>query len=183
MFSEQHKRRMRSRGVRGTLRRCFWGSLCLVHIAPLVSTTGALWQNQVPGASALSCALVWLTFTFFALKFVNVPWLRWRVTRSSVLAFIVACGLAHHDASASEGARALLAQSPAAAVASTLLELATRTRRAWPRILTVLTSQLRREVRLRLVACDALLTALAPSLRRQNLAFISIPRAPPAHCA
>lgn len=167
--------------MRVLLRRCWWGSLCLVHIAPLISATRGLVQSGDLGSHALGVLLVWLTFSFFALKFIDVRWLRWHVSRSSVLAFVVACGLAHHDVSAAQGGQTLLAEAPAALAGSLLWELSSRAARRLPGILTSLVVQVGRHVHLTLRVIDAWLIALSGLMRRSAMGAIAIPRAPPGH--
>lgn len=166
--------------MRAVLRRSWWGVLSLVHIAPLVSATRGLVQSGDLGSHALSALVVWLTFSFFALKFIDVRWLRWRVSRSSVLAFVIACGLAHHDGSAAQGGQALLAEAPGALAGSLLWELNARAARWLPRVLTNLWVHVSQHVRLMLASVDALLIAIGGVKRRSAIGIVAIPRAPPA---
>jgi hypothetical protein len=159
--------------------RCWWGTLCFIHMAPLISTTTALSRSDQPASSALSCALVWLTFAFFALKFIDVPWLRWHISGSSVLAFVVACGVTHKDISPSQGAEAFLAEVPAAIAISLIGKSFRRTARAIPGILTKIARQLQCQVRLWLASCDSYLIAMAGPAHQRSMASIAIPRGPP----
>jgi hypothetical protein len=173
------KSRTRSSFMRATLIRSLWAALCLVHIAPLISTTTSLFQHGWLWSDVLNCLLLWLTFSFFALKFLDVSWLRWRVTRANILVSALACGMAHHDVASGQSAQAVLAETPAAVAVSLLWEFAKRTRRTWVRLRFCLANHAHWAIGLLQFAFEAALNALALLLRQKELAFITIPRAPP----
>src|SRR5688572_14997387 len=104
------------------VRRALWGVLALIHIAPLLSTTRALLGGGVEASSLVSCAVLWLVFAFFALKFLDVAFLRWRMNSTTVLAFFLACALAHQDPSGTSATKGMLAELPTAVAMSLLWE-------------------------------------------------------------
>ena len=168
--------------LRSTLRRAWWAALALIHVAPLVGAMQALIAGGLKALefSALaSAAALWLALAFFTLKCFDAPFLRLRFKRSSVLAFVLVCAVAHEDLTSASASRAMLGELPTAAATTITCALLAQSVRLFPQALhhfaAALRSKLLKLYLIGLVAADH----LADQLRPARLLATS-PRAPPA---
>jgi len=153
--------------------------LAVVHIGPLIGTTRALTAEAADANAVLSCAAVWLAFAFFILKFIDIALLRWRMNRSSILAFLLACAVAHQDVQGPWATKVMLAELPAAVAISAVWESLSRSGRSMRRVLWRLLGLRAKPLQL----SRAFAAAFEPaswSLSWFHIASAGVPRAPPA---
>ncbi len=103
------------------MRRAFWALLVLVHAPALVGVTRSAAGD--PASADLTAGLVLvLTVVLFSLKLADVSFLRLPTRRGSLLAFVVAFCLVHHEMALSEAGKAAMDQTPAALISGVLIE-------------------------------------------------------------
>lgn len=78
-----------------TLARLAWVLLAAVHIAPLGRTAAALVREGATLHRVGVFALLVVFLSFFVLKACDVPFFRVRCRKTSLVAFLVCCGLVH----------------------------------------------------------------------------------------
>lgn len=123
-----------------TLGRVWWTSLALLHAPIFARVSAALLTGEADAGRMASWGALLLTLAFFALKAIDVPWLRLGSRRASAVAFLVVCGLVHGHATG----RALIEKAvPEAALAAPIV-MAAAAIRFRKRLLTLLDGVLRR---------------------------------------
>ncbi|MCI0364315.1 MAG: hypothetical protein L0219_10560 [Phycisphaerales bacterium] len=170
--------RFSAQRLRAALRRAFWAVLALVHIAPVVGTTRALFLEGLTAPGAFKVLLLGLALAFFVLKLVDARFLRWRLGRRGTVAFVVTCALMHGDVSADAG-NAVLAEVPAACAISVLWEGVSRAGGLVPRAIRLLSICWRSLLTLD-AASGQVLARFARCLSPCVIVQPLIPRAPPA---
>jgi len=111
--------------IAGIARRACWGLLILVHLPPLVRVVLGLLEAP-DGGRLLALAGLVLSVALFALKLVDVPWLRFGGGRGTALAFLLACSVVHHDVALSDAGRAIARDTPALVAVLLTVEAARR---------------------------------------------------------
>lgn len=164
---------------RAVLRRAWWLLLALIHVAPLFESMRWMVLEGMAGGRLLSGAAIWLTFTFFVLKFLDVGFLRWRMRRASVVAFVLACALVHDDAAPAAARSAMLSEMPGAIAASVLMTGLLGSARLLPRALRRLCNWAG-ETLIQANACGDADMREWRGMAQLVFARPSIPRAPPA---
>ncbi len=159
------------------IRRAWWALLILVHIPALISSARALATGHGAAQTLTSAALA-LTVLVFFLKLLDVPWLRFRRRRGAVLAFLLACAMAHHEVAISDAGSAIIEQTPAALVTAALMDCLRRARRHLPdlerRLAAVMADPL---VGARL--CGTVLAWVAGPPPSPRVCTLGVPRGPP----
>jgi len=97
--------------------RIAWAALVLLHLPPLVRASAGLTVRYADPAAWLGVAALALTTLFFFLKLCDVAFLRFRATRASATAFLLATVLVHQNATHS--VLVSLTEPPAAATLAT----------------------------------------------------------------
>ena len=100
-----------SRRIGLNAHRLWWALLIAIHIPILANVGRTLFLGKESGSWLAFIALL-VTVLLFALKFIDVRFLRFRTRRNGALVFIVACLFVHNEVTASEVTREVLQQSP-----------------------------------------------------------------------
>ena len=83
-----------------TLARLGWGSLVLMHCAPLSKALGEAMAHGVTWPRASGLAALLAATIFFALKTLGVRFLSFRCRKTALVVFLACCGLAHGESAA-----------------------------------------------------------------------------------
>jgi len=80
--------------------RLFWITLVLVHVSPVLAVSRSFLAEPA-GHSLLALLILLPLISFFVLKALDAPFLRIHSTSRGMIAFAIACSIAHHGALAS----------------------------------------------------------------------------------
>ena len=168
-----------SRGSRigAIARSLWWGGLILVHV-PVLLSIGRSVLDRPATAEVLTWSVLCLTVFFFVLKLLDVSFLRFRARPGTVLGFVLACALVHHEVVISDAGQALIKQTPAALMTGLVVEQVLRAHRrfrgVWRRMVAA-------PARCPVVVCAyGMLLAEPRRLPQWGLrSSLCVPRAPP----
>lgn len=127
MIASTYLRDLRSQGE--LLRRGLWLLMVAAHAPACWGAWRSLLAAGSDGSRLGACLALTLAIAFFALKVLDVAWLRFRTDRRSVVALLVIVAVLHVDLIRSDNAPPLLAESTALVATTWLLSLAEPIRR------------------------------------------------------
>jgi len=169
-------------------KRLFWAALLVMHLSALGSeweALGAISGSDAWGTSVLRTLALVASATFFALKIVDVPWLRLQPGWRSVVASLVVIGLLHLNV-LERVTRTELSSGPAplgiVLFAGTLIE-SDRLRRALSRLPSIADAALRLNMHPQRFVCGLTGPAWDDAFKPRLMRIItqSVPlRAPPS---
>ncbi len=108
--------------------------MALVHLPALGRVGYGALHAPADREQILALTGLALTVGFFALKLIDVRFLRLGGHRGTGLAFILACAVIHHDAAITEAGRAAIGRVPAALATVLIIEALRRSDHLWRRV-------------------------------------------------